>query len=541
MKILSAILALALLAGSAFAGEDFRSINGVNLSILEAGEGPAIIFLHGKNASKEYMSTLFYRFMGKYHVFSYDSRGHGQSSRPASFTLEDNADDLAGLVEAYGLKKPAVVGFSMGSYITLKAAEKYPDLFSKIVLIGTRGQGDTYPPERLSEAKTSNDVAIIGSLIDFDLMTDIKKVTVPALVITGEKDNINPVPEGRKVAEVLPDASFHVIPNAEHVAFMKPEGLELVCALIDDFLTINLTYSDHEPLGNMRTTFLNEVFFPAVEKESRGRVKITPHWNAKICTGYDAVKALNAGSADLAVVVPEYDMKALHLHQLFKSFPTGPAGQEQADFFRKVYAEVPALTRELEANNLHAAFVATGYPASFFSAKPLAQLQDIKGQKWRSASFWHKDFLSNAGAAPVTMRWGPGVSDALNDGTLDGLIVNIDSGYDINAHTPAPNILVSPRFAMNKSLWDGLADADKDAIARAAESSYSRLGGVMDASLVRQIEVLREDGANVRIMTDEEVDFWENATDYRSVQDKWTAEDAQAAEVLETLRKLINK
>ena len=510
------MLLLAFSVGAAEANSEVREINGVNLSVLEAGEGPAVIFLHGKDASKEYMSTLFYRFMWKYHVFSYDLRGHGQSSMPESFTLEDNADDLAGLVEAYGLKKPAVVGFSMGSYITLKAAEKYHELFSKIVLIGTRGQTDIHP----------------------------EKITVPALVITGEKDNINPVPEGRKVAEALPDASFHVIPNARHVAFMRPKEMDMVCSLIDDFLTTSLTYSDHEPLWNMRTTFLNDVFFPAVEKESRGRVKILPHWNAEICTGYDAVKAINAGSADLAVVVPEYDMKALHLHQLFKSFPTGPAGQEQVEFFRRVYTEIPGLTAELEANNLQAVLVATGYPAAFFSAKPLKSLHDIKGQRWRSASFWHKDFLSNAGAEPVTMSWGPGVSDALNEGTLDGLIVNIDSGYDIKAHKPAQNILVSPRLwlgheyiiAMNKAVWDGLADADKDAVARAAESSYSRLGGVMDASLVRQIEVLREDGANVRIMTDEEVDFWENATNYEAIQDKWTSGDEQAAGVLKALQ-----
>ena len=500
MKIF-AILLLALSVGAAEANSEVREINGVNLSVLEEGDGPAIILLHGKDYSREYMGSLFDRYKGRYHVFSYDSRVHGQSDKPQSFTLEDNADDLAGLVRSYGLKKPVVIGFSMGSYITLKAAEKYPELFSKIVLIGTRGQGDTYP----------------------------EKVTVPALVITGENDKINPVSEGRKVAEALPDARFHVIPNAEHVAFMKPEGLELVCALIEDFLTVKLTYSDHEPLGNMRTTFLNDVFFPAVERESRGRVKIIPHWNAKICTGYDAVKAVQARSADLAVVVPEYDMKALPLHQLFKSFPTGPTGAEQVNFFRRVYDDVPELTRELEADNLHAVIIATGYPAAFFGAKPLKTLHDIKGQRWRSASFWHKDFLSNAGAEPVTMRWGPGVSDALNDGTLDGLIVNIDSGYDIKTHKPAPNILVSPRLwlgheyiiAVNKSLWDSLEDADKEAIARAAESSYAVLGGIMDESLVRQIEVLRADGADVRMMMDEEVSFWEQSTDYRNVQERW--------------------
>ena len=292
MKTLSIILALALLAGGAFANESFRD------SVLEEGDGPAIIFLHGKDYSKEYMSSLFEHFKARYHVYATvaehavrHSRGHGKSTKPESFTLEDNADDLAGLVESYGLKKPVVIGFSMGSYITLKAAEKYPDLFSKIVLIGMRGHGDNYPPERISEAKTPSDRAIIGSLIDFDLMTDIKKVNVPALVITGENDKTNPVAEGRKVADALPNASFHVIPNAEHVAFMKPEGLSQVCSLIDEFLTTKLTYSDHEPLGNMRTKFLNDVFFPAVEREFQGRIKISPHWDAKICVGYQAINA----------------------------------------------------------------------------------------------------------------------------------------------------------------------------------------------------------------------------------------------------------
>ena len=159
-------------------------------------------------------------------------------------------------------------------------------------------------------------------------------------------------------------------------------------------------------------------------------------------------------------------MKELPLHQLFKSFPVGPTGQEQVNFFRGIYDAIPELMNEIEAQNLHVIFVATGYPVAFFSSKPLRNLQDIRGQKWRSASFWHKDFLTNAGATPVTMPWGEGVFDALNDGTLDGLMVNVDSGYDINAHKAAPNILTSQRLwlgheyiiAMNKTVWDSLSD-----------------------------------------------------------------------------------
>ncbi|MBR0069365.1 MAG: TRAP transporter substrate-binding protein DctP [Synergistaceae bacterium] len=310
-----------------------------------------------------------------------------------------------------------------------------------------------------------------------------------------------------------------------------------------------LTYSDHAPLGNMRTRFLNDVFFRAIEKESNGHIKIDSHWNGEISISYDALKTVKEGTkAQITVIVPEYCMKELPLHQIFKSFPTGPAGQEQVNFFRGIYDEIPELMKEIDAQNLHVIFVATGYPAAFFSSKPLRNLKDIRGQKWRSASFWHKDFLTNAGAIPITMAWGQGVFDALNDGTLDGLMVNVDSGYDINAHKAAPHILTSQRLwlgheyiiAMNKSVWESLSENDRRAIESAAESSYSLLGDVMNEAYTRQLNVLRSDGADVRVMTDEEVSFWEETTNYREIQNKYVSEHDNAVSVIEAVRKRIN-
>lgn len=169
---------------------------------------------------------------------------------------------------------------------------------------------------------------------------------------------------------------------------------------------IELSYSDHEPLGNMRTKFLNDVLFPAIEREANGHVKIIPHWNGELSISYQALPTVQeAKSAQIAVVVPEHFMDALTLHQLFKSFPVGPAGQEQVNFFRSIYEKIPALKNEVEKQNLHVIFIATGFPAAFFSHEPLTNLRSIKGQKWRSASFWHKDFLQNARAVPITMAW----------------------------------------------------------------------------------------------------------------------------------------
>lgn len=307
-----------------------------------------------------------------------------------------------------------------------------------------------------------------------------------------------------------------------------------------------LTYSDHEPLGNMRTRFLNDVFFSAIEKESNGHIKINSHWNGEISISYDALETVKEGTkAQITVIVPEYCMKELPLHQLFKSFPTGPAGQEQVNFFRGIYDEIPELMKEIDAQNLHVIFVTTGYPVAFFSSKPLRNLKDIRGQKWRSASFWHKDFLTNAGATPITMAWGQGIFDALNDGTLDGLMVNVDSGYDINAHKAAPHILTSQRLwlgheyiiAMNKSVWESLSENDRRAIESAAESSYSLLGDVMNEAYTRQLNVLRSDGADVRVMTDEEVSFWEETTNYREIQNKYVSEHDNAVSVIEAMRK----
>ena len=127
--------------------------------------------------------------------------------------------------------------------------------------------------------------------------------------------------------------------------------------------TITLSYSDHEPLGNMRTKFLNEILFPAIERESEENIKIVPHWNGKLSTSYKALPIVQeAKDAQIAVVVPEYFADDLPMHQIFKSFPVGLTGQEQVDFFRSIYEKIPALKSEVDKQNLHVIFIATGFP-----------------------------------------------------------------------------------------------------------------------------------------------------------------------------------
>jgi len=176
----------------------------------------------------------------------------------------------------------------------------------------------------------------------------------------------------------------------------------------------------------MRTLFLKNILFPAIEKESNGRIKIDAYWNGALSISYDALKKVSKGDTiDITTVVPEYAAKELPITQLFKSFLVGPSGKKQVSAFRKMYASIPELANELNQSNIEPIFLSTGYSVGFFSREKMGSLSDLKNQKWRTASFWHRDYLKNYGAIPVTIPWGEQVYKAFANKSLDGLMVNI--------------------------------------------------------------------------------------------------------------------
>jgi len=182
------------------------------------------------------------------------------------------------------------------------------------------------------------------------------------------------------------------------------------------------------------------------------------------------------------------------------------------------------------------------------STSPLASLTDMKGEKWRTASFWHRDFLRNAGATPVSIPWGEGVFNALREKALDGLIVNIDSGYMLKVHEVAPHVVASKDLwlghvyllAMNSDTWAALAEEDKDAVRRAAETAYKMLGSVMESSFPAMVKDMEKEGVKIRLLTGSEVDAFEAATKYRDVQAAWARaqEEKGVKEVGPTLEKV---
>jgi pimeloyl-ACP methyl ester carboxylesterase len=68
-----------------------------------------------------------------------DLRGHGRSdiATPASWTLDDWADDLVGVIDALALHRPVVVGVSFGGWVALRYAANHPDQVGSLVVAAT--------------------------------------------------------------------------------------------------------------------------------------------------------------------------------------------------------------------------------------------------------------------------------------------------------------------------------------------------------------------------------------------------------------------
>ena len=113
--------------------------DGVNLSISDDGEGPAVVLLHGLTATRRYVvmgSTALAR--GGHRVVAYDARGHGRSSPapdPDAYGYEELGLDLEAVLDSAGIERAVLAGASMGAHTLLWLALNRPERVGGAVVI----------------------------------------------------------------------------------------------------------------------------------------------------------------------------------------------------------------------------------------------------------------------------------------------------------------------------------------------------------------------------------------------------------------------
>jgi pimeloyl-ACP methyl ester carboxylesterase len=121
--------------------------NGLTLNVLEVGSGPPVVLVHGLPSCAYDWATLPQKLAARgYRVIAYDRVGYGYSSRSAAtpdrYTYESNARDLAALLNALGLPRAALVGWSYGGAVVQTLAADAPARVSQLVLVAAVGPAE---------------------------------------------------------------------------------------------------------------------------------------------------------------------------------------------------------------------------------------------------------------------------------------------------------------------------------------------------------------------------------------------------------------
>jgi len=98
------------------------------------GDKPPVVLAHGITDNGLCWTRLAQALEQDYDLIMFDARGHGLSDAPGVYNREAHAADLAGLVKALALEKPALIGHSMGAGNVTVAVATHPDLASGAIL-----------------------------------------------------------------------------------------------------------------------------------------------------------------------------------------------------------------------------------------------------------------------------------------------------------------------------------------------------------------------------------------------------------------------
>lgn len=206
-----------------------------------------ILLLHGAVGSSVQLQPLADQLSGKYDVHLFSFPGHG-GTEPLDepFSIKSFAGAVLNYTERKKLNDLIVFGYSMGGYVALYLAKEHPQLFAKIITLGTKFHWDEATAAK--EVKMLNPETIAAKVPAFAAAlekmhapNDWKKllnntaamllemgkhnplqpedyatITTPALLMLGDRDAMVTLEETVNTYKQLPHAQMAVLPGTPH-------------------------------------------------------------------------------------------------------------------------------------------------------------------------------------------------------------------------------------------------------------------------------------------------------------------------------------
>ena len=249
--------------------------SGRSLNVLDTGQGLPVVLVHGLPSSLQDWGDVPEKLAGMGHrVIVYDRVGYGSSSRDAAasgeYTYASSARDLLALLDALGIERAALAGWSYGGAVVQTFAVAHPERVSHLALLGSVGPllanqdpkaldrilasgageevlrwagtvapvGRAFMRENLKAAFTKESaipagftertramLALPGTLTAFvaeaqrgePALLHPEQIRVPALVLHGTDDLLVPLSIGEDLAKRLPASELLELPGGSHM------------------------------------------------------------------------------------------------------------------------------------------------------------------------------------------------------------------------------------------------------------------------------------------------------------------------------------
>lgn len=252
---------------------DRVEVNGMQMYYEVSGEGEPLVVLHGAYMNIQSMGAIIPKLAETHRVYALEFQGHGRTTdidRP--ITYPNLADDVAAFMDAVGIDRADVFGYSMGAASGLQLAIRHPERVTRLAAASVAYDSEGWQPAfrefipqmtvemflgmpfadefRDLAADPDGFPALVAKLIALEhepmaWEADVRAMTTPVLIITGDADVAtleHSVAMFRllggggmgDMGEPLPASRLAVLPATSHTAVITQP--DLLHAFIEPFL-----------------------------------------------------------------------------------------------------------------------------------------------------------------------------------------------------------------------------------------------------------------------------------------------------------------
>jgi 3-oxoadipate enol-lactonase len=238
-------------------------VNGVALYYEQHGwqnEADVVVLSNGVLMSTASWAYQIAPLSARHRLLLYDCRGMGRSDHPKGpYSMEQHADDLAGLLDAVNISSAHIAGISYGGEVSMMFALRHPKRTRSLILSSTVSQVDpllragigswvaaarakdadllyyvVYPlsfserwmREHTAEAEQARSryklldfeavLELFEAFLRVDFTRDLHRISAPTLVMVGDEDIVKPRKYAEIIAHEIRGAEYVIVPGAGH-------------------------------------------------------------------------------------------------------------------------------------------------------------------------------------------------------------------------------------------------------------------------------------------------------------------------------------